>query len=190
VRARAEPDLVLDLAAPQRWPLQADAATAGPLELAEGQAEVIVANNVLEHVGDLPRLMTHALQLLRVGGKLVIEVPYEHAPTAWQDPTHVRAMNENSWIYYCDWFWYLGWFEHRFQVEQSCYLDLELREAPRERAAFMKVTLAKVATTLRERMTARTMSPAVEVPEDALDASWIYRPRSSSEPAVADAAAA
>jgi SAM-dependent methyltransferase len=190
VLARAEPDLVLDLSKPQTWPLQADAATAGPLELAAGQVDVIVANNVLEHVGDLPRLMTHALQLLREGGKLVIEVPYEHAPTAWQDPTHVRAMNENSWIYYCDWFWYLGWFEHRFQVEQSCYLDLELRDAPRERAAFMKVTLTKVATTLRERMTARTMSASIDVPDDAFDAAWLYRARpATAAAAVADATA-
>jgi SAM-dependent methyltransferase len=189
VLPRAEPDLVLDLAQPQTWPLRADTPIAGAVELHEGQAEVIVANNVLEHVGDLPRLMTHALQLLREGGKLVIEVPYEHSPTAWQDPTHVRAMNENSWIYYCDWFWYLGWFEHRFQVEQSCYLDLELRPAPRERAAFMKVTLVKVATTLRERMTARTMSAGIQVPDDTVDSAWLYKARPAVAPSVvADAA--
>jgi hypothetical protein len=95
-------------------------------------------------------------------------------------------MNENSWIYYSDWFWYLGWFEHRFAVQTSCYLDLELREAPRERAAFMRVTLEKVVTTPRERMVARTMSPALEVPDDTLDASWLYRPLAASGlPAVA-----
>jgi SAM-dependent methyltransferase len=191
VLARAEPDLVLDLSKPHTWPLHAETATAGPVELDEGQVDMIVANNVLEHVGDLPQLMTHVLQLLRVDGKLVIEVPYEHAPTAWQDPTHVRAMNENSWIYYCDWFWYLGWFEHRLQVEQSHYLDLELREAPRERAAFMKVTLAKVATSPRERMTARTMSANVQLPDDALEPAWLYRARPAAgvDAAIADAAA-
>jgi SAM-dependent methyltransferase len=141
----------------------------------------VFANNVLEHVPDLPRLMTQVLQLLRVGGTLVIEVPYEHAPTAWQDPTHVRAMNENSWIYYCDWFWYLGWFEHRFTMQSSSYLDLELKEAPRERAAFMRVTLEKVATTPRERMVARTMSAALDVPDDALDAAWLYGARAASQ---------
>lgn len=174
VLARAEPDWLLDLSKPLALPQRAQSATLGPVELTEGQAELIVANNVLEHVGDLPQLMTHALRLLRVGGRLVIEVPYEHAPTAWQDPTHVRAMNENSWLYYCDWFWYLGWFEHRFQVETSRYLDLQLREAPREQAAFMRVTLVKVVTTLRERMTARTMSPAIEVPDDEVHPSWQY----------------
>ncbi|MCG3189085.1 MAG: hypothetical protein LKCHEGNO_01328 [Burkholderiaceae bacterium] len=190
VQARAEPDLVLDLAKPQSWPLRADVPTAGALELAANQVDLIVANNVLEHVSDLPRVMTHALELLREGGKLQIEVPYEHAPTAWQDPTHVRAMNENSWIYYTDWFWYLGWFEHRFQIEQSGYLDLELRDAPRERAAFMKVTLVKVATTLRERMTARTMSAGLELPDDAPGADWLYRVQRTTPASVAVQAAA
>jgi len=180
VQARAEPDLVLDLSQPLQLPLQALSETAGPVELAEGQVEQVFANNVLEHVGDLPRLMTQVLQLLRVGGRLVIEVPYEHAPTAWQDPTHVRAMNENSWLYYCDWFWYLGWFEHRFAVQASSYLDLELKEAPRERAAFMRATLEKMTTTPRERMIARTMSPTLDVADDALDAAWLYRARTTS----------
>jgi len=188
VLARAEPDLVLDLSRPLQLPLHAESATAGMVELAEGQVDVIVANNVLEHVADLPQLMTQALQLLRVGGQLAIEVPYEHAPTAWQDPTHLRAMNEKSWIYYCDWFWYLGWFEHRFAVQASGYLDLELREAPRERAAFMRVTLEKVVTTPRERVVARTMSAALDVPDDTLDAAWLYRPRAAVARATVAAA--
>lgn len=189
VLARAEPDLVLDLSQPLHLPLHAESATMGAVELAEGQVDVIVANNVLEHVADLPQLMTQALQLLRVGGQLAIEVPYEHAPTAWQDPTHLRAMNENSWIYYCDWFWYLGWFEHRFAVQTSCYLDLELREVPRERAAFMRLTLEKVVTTPRERMVARTMGATLRVPEDTLDAAWLYRERTVDLAAPADASA-
>ena len=183
---RAEPDLLLDLAQPQRWPLQADSAYAGAIELNEGQIEHIVANNVLEHVGDLPRLMTNCLALLHTGGRLEIEVPYEHAATAWQDPTHVRAMNENSWLYYTDWFWYLGWFEHRFAIEQSGYIDLQLRECAREQAAFMRVTLQKVETTLRERMDARTMDARLQWPDDTPTAEWLYRP-SAAAAAPADA---
>jgi predicted SAM-dependent methyltransferase len=173
---RAEPDLILDLAQTQRWPLHAESAYAGSLELRQGQVEHIVANNVLEHVGDLPLLMTNCLALLQTGGRLEIEVPYEHAATAWQDPTHVRAMNENSWLYYTDWFWYLGWFEHRFAVEQSGYLDLQLRECAREQAAFMRVTLQKVETTLRERMDARTMDARLQWPDDTPSPEWLYRP--------------
>ncbi|MFO1216870.1 MAG: methyltransferase domain-containing protein [Burkholderiaceae bacterium] len=181
---RALPDLVLDLSQPLALPLVADSATQGPLRLDAGQVEAIVANNVLEHVADLPRLMTNCLALLAPGGRLLIEVPYEHAATAWQDPTHLRALNENSWLYYTDWFWYLGWFEHRFAIEQSVYLDLELREAPRERAAFMRVVLQKVATTLRERMTARTFAPQLDVPDDAVDASWQIAQVGAAAPAA------
>ncbi len=175
VLARAEPDLLLDLSQPQALPLRARSDTVGPVELDAGQFDLVFANNVLEHVPDLPGLMTQVLRLLRVGGKLVIEVPYEHAPTAWQDPTHVRAMNENSWLYYTDWFWYLGWLEHRFAVRESGYLDIELKQAARERAAFMRVALEKIETTPRERMVALTMSSAIDVPDDALDPSWVYR---------------
>lgn len=186
---RALPDLVLDLSQPLQLPLAVESASSGTVLLRPGQAEAIVANNVLEHVADLPCLMTNCLALLRPGGRLLIEVPYEHAATAWQDPTHLRALNENSWLYYTDWFWYLGWFEHRFAIEQSVYLDLELREAPRERAAFMRVVLQKVETTLRERMTARTFAPQLDVPDDEVDASWQI-PQISQVGAAAPAALA
>jgi hypothetical protein len=112
---------------------------------------------VLEHVPDLPMLMTNVLGLLRLGGEFQIEVPYEKALTAWQDPTHLRALNENSWLYVTDWFWYLGWFEHRFEIAEFSWLDTQLRPCDKAGAAFMKLTLRKIATSLRERMNARTM---------------------------------
>ncbi|MBV8125596.1 MAG: class I SAM-dependent methyltransferase [Burkholderiaceae bacterium] len=163
---RAEPDLVLDLGVPTEFPVQADTAFGGPLVLAQGQVERIFANNVLEHVPDLPELMGNCLKLLKVGGEFVIEVPYEHAPTAWQDPTHLRALNEKSWLYYTDWFWYLGWFEHRFQVNSFEYLNEGLRSCDRSQASFMRVVLAKVETTPRERTTARMVRPDFALPDD------------------------
>lgn len=159
ILARAEPDLLLDLSQPLQLPLLTGSPTGGPLQLEAASLTVINANNVLEHVGDLPALMGNCLRLLEVGGQLQIEVPYEKAATAWQDPTHVRAMNENSWIYYTEWFWYLGWFEHRFELADSTWLDMQLQPCAREDAAFMRVVLRKVETTLRERTVARTMQP-------------------------------
>ena len=44
-----------------------------------------------------------------------IHVPYDLSLGAWQDPTHVRAFNENSWRYYTDWHWYLNWTD-RFEL--------------------------------------------------------------------------
>jgi len=174
---RSQPDLLLDLSRPLDLPLVAHSATAGPCLLQEGGLDIIEANNVLEHVRDLVTLMSNALRLLREGGEFHIEVPYENATTAWQDPTHVRAMNENSWIYYTDWFWYLGWYEHRFQLGESQFLDTSLRPCARQQAAFMRVVLVKVATTPRERMIAQTMQADVRLPDDT-PAPW--------QPAAAD----
>ena len=179
---RAEPDLLLDLAAPLELPLLADSITVGPLRLEEGSVSLINANNVLEHVADLPALMGNCLRLLKTDGEFHIEVPYERALTAWQDPTHVRAMNENSWVYYTDWFWYLGWFEYRFHVERSTYLDMQLKECAREQAAFMRLALRKVPTTLKERTVARTLQADLRLPEDAVDARYVYRPRATVTP--------
>jgi hypothetical protein len=176
VVARAEPDLLLDLSAPQTLPLVLVSPTAGPVRLEAGSAALIHANNVLEHIADLPTLMTNCLALLRVGGEFHIEVPYERAPTAWQDPTHVRAMNENSWLYYTDWFWYLGWFEHRFAMSASSWLDAALKPCEKEQAAFMRVVLAKQETTLQERTTARTLQADLQLPDDIVQPCHRWRP--------------
>jgi hypothetical protein len=154
---RAEPDLVLDLGKPLSLPIEGTSRFGAPVLLERGGLAGIHANNVLEHVPDLPMLMGNALALLEEGGVIEIEVPYEKAPTAWQDPTHLRALNENSWIYYTDWFWYLGWFEYRFEMASSSWLDLQLQPCRQEQAAFMRVLLHKVATTPQERNRARVM---------------------------------
>jgi len=159
VLERAEPDLVLDFSRPLELPLSATTRLGARVVLEAGSVRRIVAGNVLEHVHDLPGLMTNALALLREGGEFDIEVPYEKAPTAWQDPTHVRAMNESSWLYYTDWFWYLGWFEHRFALDTSSWLDARLQPCGQETAHFMRARLRKVCTTPAERTVARAMRP-------------------------------
>ncbi len=156
---RAQPDLVLDLGKTVTFPIRAKTQGGGHVLIQENSLDSIYANNVLEHVPDLPCLMTNLLALLREDGELELEVPYEKAMTAWQDPTHLRAMNKNSWLYYTSWFWYLGWFEHRFEITHFQWLDTRLTQCQEEEAAFMKVKLKKVPTTPHERSIARVMSP-------------------------------
>jgi SAM-dependent methyltransferase len=159
VLPKAQPDALLDLGQPMALPLAFDSNFVGAVNLAPESVDQLYANNVLEHVPDLVTFMTQALALLKTGGEFRIEVPYEHSPGAWQDPTHVRAMNEKSWLYYTDWFWYLGWFEHRFQVQQFEFLDLQLQPCDKNAAHFMRIRLVKLRTTAAERTTARTMQP-------------------------------
>jgi len=87
----------------------------GDFRVKHGMFDVILANDILEHVPDLVKAMTNCKDLLKEGGEMRIHVPYDLSYGAWQDPTHVRAFNEKSWLYYTDWHWYLGW-EDRFHV--------------------------------------------------------------------------
>jgi SAM-dependent methyltransferase len=87
--------------------------------------ETIIANDVLEHLPDLVTAMTNCRDMLVLGGHMHIHVPYDLSYGAWQDPTHVRAFNERSWLYYTDWAWYLGWKDTRFTL---LHLEYKLSE--------------------------------------------------------------
>lgn len=114
-----KPDIVADLSRSDALSADHESARFGNVRLEKGSFDRIEARDVLEHVPDLATLMTHCLELLREGGEFFILVPYDLSYGAWQDPTHVRAFNERSWLYYTDWFWYLGWREARFDVVEN-----------------------------------------------------------------------
>ena len=116
------PDLVLDLGAPLDSAAEHHTRRFGAVRLVPGHFERIDAHDVIEHIPDVALAMRNFLDLLKEGGELHINVPYDLSLGAWQDPTHVRAFNENSWLYYTDWAWYLGWREHRFAVKDIKYI--------------------------------------------------------------------
>ncbi|MCA1944216.1 MAG: hypothetical protein LDL30_02890 [Desulfovibrio sp.] len=161
-----QPDIVADLARP--FPPAPDTtyhtSRFGPVCLAPGSAAKILAHDLLEHLPALTVFYETCLQLLREGGVLDVVVPYDLSCGAWQDPTHVRAFNENSWLYITDWHWYLGWTQARFDLVSLEYRysglgqkmldkgkDAELvRRRPRAVDA-MAVVLRKRALTDKER---------------------------------------
>jgi SAM-dependent methyltransferase len=116
------PDLLADLNLPLPSDRPVDLGRFGVRTVQQGYFDEIHASHVLEHIPKLVVAMESFLRLLREGGVLSVEVPYDLSFGAWQDPTHVRAMNERSWLYYTDWFWYLGWREYRFVTEEIKYL--------------------------------------------------------------------
>jgi hypothetical protein len=120
VNPDVKPDLLVDLSKKIDFPIVTETLN-GPVLISAHQFEEIVANDVLEHVPDLCSLMTNCLEILGVGGRLKVKVPYDLSYGAWQDPTHIRAFNERSWLYYTEWFWYLGWKSHRFVLKESQY---------------------------------------------------------------------
>lgn len=115
-----KPDIVCNLNYPFREDERTffDTVRFGTIEFKEGMFEKIIANDVLEHITNLTTCMKSCLDLLEVGGVMEIIVPYDLSLGAWQDPTHVRAFNQMSWIYYTDWSWYLGWKKEKFKTQK------------------------------------------------------------------------
>ncbi len=116
-----KPDLVADICDPDLSYREFPCTRFGSTRLQHNYFDEIVALDVLEHIPDLARAMTNCLALLRDGGIMRIHVPYDLSFGAWQDPTHVRAFNERSWWYYCEWYWYLGWTTARFDLVRLEY---------------------------------------------------------------------
>jgi SAM-dependent methyltransferase len=116
-----QPDVVADIG--HDFPLNKEVETArfGIITIKEGYFDEIIASHVLEHIKDLVYAMTVCLKLLKVGGVFKINVPYDLSYGAWQDPTHVRAFNERSWLYYTEWSWYIGWTEAKFDLVENLF---------------------------------------------------------------------
>ena len=162
------PDVVVDLSKEMQFPITIKSDTLKYVNLKENYFELIYADNVLEHVSNLTQLVENCLRLLNVGGRLEVIVPYERSSGAWQNPTHVRAMNENSWSYYCEWSWYLGWENHNFYLESIAFLDDQKRVLKcQEGATQMHASLIKKALSLPEKSILRCMSPDFgDIPDD------------------------
>ena len=125
IQAIKNPDWVLDIT---KVPWGETISTRfGEIKVEQGMFTKIIANDVLEHIPDLVKAMTNCKDLLVEGGEFHIHVPYDLSLGAWQDPTHVRAFNENSWLYYTDWHWYLGW-KDKFVVKELQLIKSKLAE--------------------------------------------------------------
>ena len=143
-----EPDIIYDLNQPlpqgERHIFETE--RFGEIEIKKGMFEMIIAYDVLEHISNLTVCMKSCLDLLKEGGMFEISVPYDLSLGAWQDPTHVRTFNENSWLYYTDWFWYMGWNEarfvsHRLNLKLSQF-GIQLQESGRDIQEIMRTPRA------------------------------------------------
>lgn len=162
-----QPDVMGDFSLPIELPFSADMPYTGMIDVQPASVDLIYANKALEQSTDLPMLMSNCLALLKTHGKLIVQVSHEHAMRAWQDPTHRRAFNEKTWLYFSDLFWQLGWFEHRFHVERFEYMNERNEVCEREHASTMSVLLVKVETSAQERTLARTMQAGFgNLPDD------------------------
>ena len=62
--------------------------------------DCVLASHVLEHISSLIWVMREIHRVLRPGGFLIAITPHASSDDAWEDPTHVRAFTEKSWMYW------------------------------------------------------------------------------------------
>lgn len=70
------------------WPFKADS------------VEEIHCSHYIEHTKDIIKFMDECWRILKKGGKMTVIAPYYSSMRCWQDPTHVRAISEASFLYY------------------------------------------------------------------------------------------
>lgn len=112
-------DLICDLAAPDAFTRVHFSRRFGLLRLEPGRFEEIETRHVLERTPDLVGLMARCLKLLKDGGEMHNTVSYDLSYGAWQDPAHVRAFNECSWLCYAEHPERLGWRDACFDLVRN-----------------------------------------------------------------------
>lgn len=73
-------------------------ATSEPLRT--GYVSGVNCSHLVEHVPDLLGFMAELWRVCKDGAEVHISHPYQFSVRMWQDPTHVRALNEISWFYF------------------------------------------------------------------------------------------
>lgn len=71
-----------------------------PWPFADDSVEEAFSSHFVEHVGCLMKFMNECQRIMKQGAKLTILAPYYSSMRCWQDPTHVRAISEASFLYY------------------------------------------------------------------------------------------
>ena len=90
-----------------------------PYPFADGAADEIWMDNVLEHLDDLLAVMAELHRLLRPGGRLKIRVPYAKSDWAFQDPTHKHFFTEQTMHYFCEGWPYSFYVPFRFRLIEA-----------------------------------------------------------------------
>jgi len=71
-----------------------------PWPFKDNSVTAVNISHYVEHVPDLIKFMNELHRIMKVGGTCEIVAPYYSSMRAWQDPTHVRAISESTFLYF------------------------------------------------------------------------------------------
>ena len=119
----------------------------GNIHLNENGFDAIEAVCVLEHLRDLEKGIKNILRLLKPGGWLYVKFPHQDSLGAWQDPTHLRGLNENFFKYLNEWSSYLDLGDTKMTIKWMNLIEEtqqgKFNRADKERIGFVEAVLVK-----------------------------------------------
>jgi SAM-dependent methyltransferase len=71
-----------------------------PYPFDDNAFDIVIAEHVLEHLGDLIRVVEELHRILKPGGLLYVEVPHFSSNDHFTDPTHLHAFGFRSFDYF------------------------------------------------------------------------------------------
>lgn len=71
-----------------------------PWPFEDGSVAEARCSHYIEHVPDLIAFMNEVHRILAPGAQCLFIAPYYTSVRAWQDPTHVRAISEQTFLYF------------------------------------------------------------------------------------------
>lgn len=77
-----------------------------PWPFDDSTVDEVYCSHYIEHTSDLIAFFNELYRIMKPGATAEIIAPYYSSIKAWQDPTHVRAISENTY-YYCNREWRL-----------------------------------------------------------------------------------
>lgn len=71
-----------------------------PWPFEDNTVDEIFCSHYIEHTSDLISFTNEMYRIMKVGATAEIIAPYYSSIRAWQDPTHLRAVSENTFLYF------------------------------------------------------------------------------------------
>jgi SAM-dependent methyltransferase len=71
-----------------------------PYPFADNSVEKIYCTDFIEHVEDIIKFISELYRICKHGAEIYIESPYYTSIFAWSDPTHKRAINEMTYLFF------------------------------------------------------------------------------------------
>jgi predicted SAM-dependent methyltransferase len=71
-----------------------------PWPFEDNSVDEVWCSHFIEHVADIMKFMNEVHRILKPGAQVTFISPYYSSVRCWQDPTHVRAISEQTYLYY------------------------------------------------------------------------------------------